>query len=303
MGLAMVFQQTGDMEPLGKAAVRAGVNLYDRQLRCILRAHGGKLPAVGSGSKGGIRRMDVIKALIELFFADQSASEKLRMYKAMLGSAKSNESAIDWKLMQAVSQLDHSEREHFKPLVEHCCDKMEQKALEKELKKRPKEKEPDDCEDEEVAEPPPSEAPPPMPPPENAEPPPSEVPPPMPPPENAEPPPSEAPPPMPPPENAEPPPSEAPPPMPPPENPPSPEERPRPAGPAYPADADLPARARHNPGPRAEAPAAPAAPEAPARRAVPRSIRDLFPSTSRIQIRYRPDKRNIGVEFRGASPL
>jgi hypothetical protein len=63
----------------------------------------------------------------------------------------------------------------------------------------------------------------------------------------------------------------------------------------------LPARARHNPGPRAEAPAAPAAPGA--RRAVPRSIRDLFPSTSRIQIRYRPDKRNIGVEFRGASPF
>ena len=288
MGLAMVFQQTGDVEPLGKAAVRAGVNLYDRQLRCILRAHGGKLPAVGSGSKGGIRRMDVIKALIELFFADQSASEKQRMYKAMLGSAKSDESVIDWKLMQAVSQLDHSEREHFKPLVEHCCDKMEQKALEKELKKRPKEKEPDDWEDEEVAEPPPSEAPPPMPPPENAEPPPSEAPPPMPPPENAEPPPSEAPPPMPPPEN---PPS--------PEN--FPEERPEPARPAYPADADLPARARHNPGPRAEAPAAPAAPGA--RRAVPRSIRDLFPSTSRIQIRYRPDKRNIGVEFRGASPF
>eukprot|EP00435_Cladocopium_sp_Y103_P036404 s212_g9.t1 len=40
-GLAVVFQQTDDVEPLGKAAVRAGVNLYDKQLRKILRAHGG----------------------------------------------------------------------------------------------------------------------------------------------------------------------------------------------------------------------------------------------------------------------
>ena len=81
------------------------------------------------------------------------------MYEAMLGSQKS-ESGIDFKLMQAASQLDPSEREHFKPLVEHCCDQMEKKALEKELKKRPKENEPDDSDDQEVAEPPAPEAPP-----------------------------------------------------------------------------------------------------------------------------------------------
>lgn len=85
LGLAVVFQQTEDPEPLGKAAVRAGINLYDKQLRCLLRAHAGKLPEFGTGANGGVRRRDVIQALIELFFADQPNSEKNECTKPCLG--------------------------------------------------------------------------------------------------------------------------------------------------------------------------------------------------------------------------
>ena len=71
---------------------------------------------------------------------DASKEEKAEILAKMMGKSKVQDGQ---ELLEAVSKLDQSEKQHFKPLVNACVDQIEEDIAKEKLNKKPKDKEKD----------------------------------------------------------------------------------------------------------------------------------------------------------------
>ena len=133
--LGVVWQVTGEKQPLLEAAVRDGCTLTVFQLRQIHECIGLPLPGKkqGSGKNGVLNKQDFCLALIEKLFASEPQAAKDRMFEGLMGNTRQGASVrCAAAVIAAVRELGKEAERDFAYIHEVA---LNQEAVEKQAKR------------------------------------------------------------------------------------------------------------------------------------------------------------------------
>ena len=119
--------QTGPHELILQSALYIGVKLANKVMKLIIVDLGLDPLKKGSGTRGGIKNVDLATYLIDSVFPDASVQDKNRMIAAILGKKTLG---CTHDILKAVSLLDPEESQCFEKIRKSALDELEAEVIE-----------------------------------------------------------------------------------------------------------------------------------------------------------------------------
>ena len=89
----------------------------------------------GSGKRGAILKIDLLRALVQHHLPDWSEQQKEEICKGMCQERKQTE-GVSQSVLEAVAQLDEENRKHFKEVKRDAKEKLAQLEKDKQIKEK-----------------------------------------------------------------------------------------------------------------------------------------------------------------------
>ncbi|CAK9075933.1 Uncharacterized protein SCF082_LOCUS36698 [Durusdinium trenchii] len=109
---------------IARGALQSGLNLTIERLRNVCTAVKCKLPQRGTGKGGRIKKIDIVRALVNHLWPDESEDFVKDIVRKMMGESKGD---FDISVLAMVSGLDTEDQESFERMKQDAMKQLEKK--------------------------------------------------------------------------------------------------------------------------------------------------------------------------------